>query len=180
MQTDIWKSRSEIFLNVVKCLGIGAAGYWALFKFNITEAPNYAPTLALSSDVFQENWNVAGACRFQLRIQIANNFNTPVKIDGVHVKLWLFEFPQPEKPVKFVDFREFETKPTTPTTWELPAGADKPLSFEYYPHQQASYDYDLLFLNPDKHYVYYKVTLDSKTSEIAGNVFDTKYVHLRC
>src|SRR5215469_4287942 len=174
MPVDIAKW-SEILLNIVKCVGIGVAGYWALFKFDLTEAPNYAPTLALSSNASQGK--MAEACKFQLSIQITNNYNVPVKIDGVAIKLWLFDFPLPKKTVTFVDFRDLEKESPA---WQLPTGADKELSFTYYPHQQANYGYDILLLNPDKNYAYYKIRLDSKTSDIANNVFDTKYIQLRC
>jgi hypothetical protein len=161
----------------IKCAALVAAGYWAFYKFGVTEAPQLAETLNIGDKLEQARLGQTTACDFKLTISIDNKYKSPVDIKRVHARLWFFDFPELTQNVTFFDFREVEK---SDPAWELPPGADQPLAFKMHPSQSASYQFDIFVRKPEKSYVYHKITVDSEAPAISKAAFDSGYSRVDC
>jgi hypothetical protein len=85
------KGFSEVVLNFFKCAALVAAGFWAFYKFDLTETPQLAPTLKLNGTLEQGKLGQPAACDFKLTISINNDYKSPVEIKRVNARLWFFE-----------------------------------------------------------------------------------------
>jgi hypothetical protein len=171
------KEFSEVVLNFFKCAALVAAGFWAFYKFDLTETPQLAPTLKLNGTLEQAKLGQPAACDFKLTISINNDYKSPVEIKRVNARLWFFDFPTLTENVTFFDFRDLEKRKPA---WELPPGADQPLAFKVYPSQGAWYQFDILVRKPEKPYIYHKVTVDSDMPAITNALFNSGCSRFDC
>ncbi|MGX5799638.1 hypothetical protein ACWGS9_00120 [Bradyrhizobium sp. Arg314] len=155
-------------------LGVIAAGVWAFFVFDKTQAPQYATQLNVRSGVsFFNPSNDPDACGTSIDVTVTNDRNATVEIKGLSLRVWHFNYP------KDGGYFDFEKLKDSPPTWELPNDAGFALTGHYYP--KSSYHYQFEFLGkPKGRYVYYLAEITTDPAEVGKETFSSSHAENKC
>ncbi|MBZ9765530.1 hypothetical protein LB526_01985 [Mesorhizobium sp. CA6] len=160
--------------DVFSIIGVIAAGIWAFFVFDKTQAPQFARQLNVSSSIgFFKPVNDPGTCGTTIDVTVTNDRNATVEIKALSLKLWHFDYPKNDG---YFDFEEIKKMPPT---WELPRDAGSPLTGHYYPKSSYHYQFEF-FGKPKGHYVYYLAEIATNPPEVGKETFSSYHTTNGC
>jgi hypothetical protein len=160
---------SEILKNFGTLVAALAAAIWALFLYNIKDAPQYSPQLSLSSDI-EFNEITEEHCRLTLSVDISNETNSTVTVRNVSASLWYFNFPsQADGDMQLIDFKKIET--AEEPAWILPDNGDYALLNPSPPKARYSYDFALIDQPRQESHIYTLVNIDTNPETVGKFLF---------
>jgi len=107
LDTEAYKTWSEVAKNVAQILALLVAGIWTYEKFVRTESPLHTPKGKTSGELIWEATADPSICQANFILRLENTGTQPFTVSSVKVSAWLFEPPiSPDTPLAFLDEAE--------------------------------------------------------------------------